>query len=855
MDPKLKFILIENLSPEWKKFAYGTGINSAVVDYVDLDDRSYQDKLETFLNELVKRNATNFVSMIEKSLKDLGNMRVLNEVNTFFAVRRLKLHYITTYGDFNQQINHLFTNHFDLVTVDEIDYKNSLEKNEWEDFIEKQNGYETITFDEVFAHEKPLILISGVAGIGKTYFLEKCIYRWAEGQVLKNVDFFFYFKIKKLNDFQNISSLNELIKKFYGNILKVSEISNQWSVALIFDGLDKFVHLDKFFSHKLGKYSDMPLINTLEDVLSMKRIKCIFAGRVQAIAKFSRTSKESNKIRNINIMGLSCHGIKFYMETTSLSNTLKNDLNEILSSSIEGKSLLSVPLYLKAVCEAVIKLFLVSVKTFTELQILILYHFIQNTKPEIPLFDKLMQNKNIFLEICKVAFVLIKKKSFYMLQEEIHHINNKHGFETIGLIEISQVNKQYEFTHSILMKLCASIYMYLSVSPHIALQDILLHECIPSVCGLAYSREKVFFSLFRNFEKPGFEKKSWLQDIFQFNDRRLFIRCLYESQTSFNDILNVSMEKIIGWYQNHSLAEIMAEKYFIKKTVELQKQMDMKDGYDIKVRLKGILKQIVEAIQNVSRYSNKINDNENILKKVENIQKDILGEKHEDTLATQFLIAMCLYNKKVFSNAENLFREVENRQIEILGDRKEPLIKTKYMIAMCLYNKNQFSNAEYLLREVKNMQEEVFGTKNEDTINTNYWIAICLFDKRQFENAEKIFKEVEGLQNEIFGEKHQKTLKTRYWIAMCLYDKKKFDAAEKSLREVENMQYKYLGEKHEDTLTTKHWIARCLYEKKKIEEAEKLFREVEILRKEVLGETHVDTLNTKRWIGSCVSKK
>ena len=66
------------------------------------------------------------------------------------------------------------------------------------------------------------------------------------------------------------------------------------------------------------------------------------------------------------------------------------------------------------------------------------------------------------------------------------------------------------------------------------------------------------------------------------------------------------------------------------------------------------------------------------------MRKDVLGEKHADTLNTKNWIARCLYKKKQFDNAENMFREVENILIEVLGENHADALNTKYWVAKCL---------------------------------------------------------------------------------------------------------------------------------------------------------------------------
>ena len=48
-----------------------------------------------------------------------------------------------------------------------------------------------------------------------------------------------------------------------------------------------------------------------------------------------------------------------------------------------------------------------------------------------------------------------------------------------------------------------------------------------------------------------------------------------------------------------------------------------------------------------------------MLREVEKMRKEVLGEKHAETLTSKQWIASCLYKKQQFHEAELMFREVE----------------------------------------------------------------------------------------------------------------------------------------------------------------------------------------------------
>ncbi|XP_007437819.1 NACHT, LRR and PYD domains-containing protein 3-like [Python bivittatus] len=109
-----------------------------------------------------------------------------------------------------------------------------------------QADLERITPDRLFrwcsrSHRTPhSVMVSGVAGVGKTTFVQKFVYDWATGKHYQKFTFVFFFKFRDLNSLKQ-TSLEALLQTEYpqlhshlGAILQDPE-----KLLFIFDGLDE----------------------------------------------------------------------------------------------------------------------------------------------------------------------------------------------------------------------------------------------------------------------------------------------------------------------------------------------------------------------------------------------------------------------------------------------------------------------------------------------------------------------------------------------------------------------------------------------------------------------------------------
>ncbi|XP_065646316.1 NACHT, LRR and PYD domains-containing protein 3-like [Hydra vulgaris] len=496
----------------------------------------------------------------------------------------LKSCYLTNYGKINEvqpplkspanvDLMHKFV---DLCIVDtvntEIDAVYSVERKK---FLEKQMLYTTIPYSEIFMKERSLILISGIAGIGKTWLLRKCLLDWSNNRIWKNVKLVFYLECRRLNQYQSISNINELLNVFYKDIINDFNISNHPALFII-DGLDEFNYLNELINPSLS--CNYPIVNALKEV---QKYKYVLAGRVYAIDQYQSISTEHSDKLTIQIMGFNENGINNYIEN-NVSEEKKDVVKATFKESAIAKSMSSVPFYLSSMCKIISDSKNVNKNSFltmTDMYANIFLFFLQkHIFKNNELIYQIMENdsnKKYILNICKIAYQLFVENKVIFSKEDIQTFiidfdeNNDNFFGFIERIE-TNLGYYYQFAHLTIMEFCASVYAYNCLSSEEILADKRLKSCLSMICGLTNKNQNSLLKFLVNLitSKQSSKESLCLFSILDHllklirqskneNDPykykletyyvNLFIECFYESQSSFTDEIKLIVDKREWW--------------------------------------------------------------------------------------------------------------------------------------------------------------------------------------------------------------------------------------------------------------------------------------------------------------------
>ncbi|XP_065652120.1 protein NLRC5 isoform X3 [Hydra vulgaris] len=522
-----------NIGSDWLRWGRHLGLNDPDLDNIGSDNKNCYEKADNVLKKWKQKNENPSWEQLKKKLMDFDRLDIVNKIETKFGETssspeiscgfcankdlsklsaELKQYYLKYYGKISElqpllkaPANVDLMNKFvDLCIVDaakpQMDAVFSVERKE---FLKKQMSYTPISYSKVFMQEKSVILISGIAGIGKTWLLRKCLLDWSNDLIWKNIELVFYFECRRINQYENISNINDLISIFYKDITSNFNISIHTTLFII-DGLDEF----KFFNElsNLELKCNFPIVNVLAEIQNYKHL---VAGRVYAIDQYQSLYTDHSDKLTIQIMGFNENGITNYVESHVMEEN-KEIVKATLKESPIAKAMASVPFYLSSMCKIISNSKTINKNSFLTMTHLyaniFLYflqkHIIKNNKMIYQIMEN-DSNKKYILNICKIAFELLVENKVIFSKEEFQTFVNdfdKNEGNFFGFIEKIETDLgcYYQFAHLTIMEFCASVYAYNCLSSDEIMTNKKLESCLSMICGLSNASQNSFIKFLVN---------------------------------------------------------------------------------------------------------------------------------------------------------------------------------------------------------------------------------------------------------------------------------------------------------------------------------------------------------------------
>uniref|UniRef100_A0A8C4X3A7 NACHT domain-containing protein n=1 Tax=Erpetoichthys calabaricus TaxID=27687 RepID=A0A8C4X3A7_ERPCA len=331
-----------------------------------------------------------------------------------------------------------------------------------------------------------ILLVSGVAGIGKTTMVQKIMYDWARGAQYQRFAFVFVFRFRELNLLDNENEpqmpLTRLIVRHYKylNDPRLREILQKpESILFIFDGLDEYKHkLD--FTHRrlcsnINDYCPVHiLVTSLVSQTLLKGCSVLMTSRPTALESLNMKRFD----RFAEILGFFHEQRLMYFKKYFVDTDLGSEAFQYVEDNTILYTMCFNPSYCWIICSGLKSHFTkpeeergAAPRTVTELFVMFLHNILTNHRREAE------NQREILIKLGEMAY--------YGVDKRILVFYDKFEMSTFGLrpflsssflsgflkeilqIESTLDHTTYTFFHLTLQEFMAACFFYLDPSADI----------------------------------------------------------------------------------------------------------------------------------------------------------------------------------------------------------------------------------------------------------------------------------------------------------------------------------------------------------------------------------------------------
>ncbi|KAK7423377.1 hypothetical protein QQZ08_009054 [Neonectria magnoliae] len=194
------------------------------------------------------------------------------------------------------------------------------------------------------------------------------------------------------------------------------------------------------------------------------------------------------------------------------------------------------------------------------------------------------------------------------------------------------------------------------------------------------------------------------------------------------------------------------------------------------------------------------------------------------------------------ARAESLKREALALRREVLGEKHPNTLDSIASLATTCGTRGRYSESEPLHQEALDLRREVLGEKHLDTICSISSLATTYREQGRYSEARPLHQKTLDLRLEILGEKHLDTMYSMADLATTYRHLGRYSEAEKLNIRSLDLRTEILGEKHPHTIGGMAGLAATYHAQGRYPEDEEIYIQALDLGQEVLGEKHPLTI-------------
>jgi tetratricopeptide (TPR) repeat protein len=233
-----------------------------------------------------------------------------------------------------------------------------------------------------------------------------------------------------------------------------------------------------------------------------------------------------------------------------------------------------------------------------------------------------------------------------------------------------------------------------------------------------------------------------------------------------------------------------------------------------------------------------------LLQHVFAVRQRTCSRDNEATLAVQIEVARSLDAAGQHNHAQAMYQEVVDLLSQSLGADDARTLASQDALAESFMLSGDYSRAKAIQQRVLLARQRLYGEEHVETLGSLNNLARSLSEEHHYEEARGIQEKVLGILSRVSGDEHPRTLMAMANLASTLSSQGEQKRALSLQRKVLDGRTRVFGNHHPETLNAKLYLAIYLEQTRDTAGALQQLRELVAVKRLLLGEKHPETLGT-----------
>jgi tetratricopeptide (TPR) repeat protein len=230
-----------------------------------------------------------------------------------------------------------------------------------------------------------------------------------------------------------------------------------------------------------------------------------------------------------------------------------------------------------------------------------------------------------------------------------------------------------------------------------------------------------------------------------------------------------------------------------------------------------------------------------LLHQAYDLKKQVYGDDHAETAITLHILGRVAHAQQYFEVAERFYQEALRIKKRTFGEEHAEIATTVLSLGWLMYDQKQYTMAYRFYQQAFRVRLKVLGTEHVGTAVVLHLLARLAHQQQQDQEAETLFLQALALKKRVLCADHPSIAITLDALAQFYQEQKRFREAETQYGEALRIREYVLGEMHLLTADTLHHLACCYQEQGQFHQAEELLERALTIREKTCGPDHPTT--------------